>query len=192
MRQADVIAVTIGALLAIWLVRTGRLQRLAGTASDPVMKAFEATGSTGAFPAPSLTLPGISSQKGRAIGERARTFIGASSAQFNPQFPRRACASFVSEILVSLGLMSAEDPRCRGIVGQLPGLGARRIASGPAGTTPTQVGDLIFFRDGGGVIRHVEIAVGGGRSVGTSSSQQRVGERPIGSRGFPTIDVFRF
>lgn len=191
MKQADVIAITTASLFVIWLVRTGRARQIAGTNADPVIKAFGATGATGAFPvAPPPNL--FPSQKGQAIGTRARAFLGRPTSQFNPQFPRRACASFVSETLVSLGLMSAEDPRCSGILSKLPGLGARRVGSGPAGTIATQIGDLIFFRDSAGRVRHVEIAGGGGVSIGTSSATQTVGERPIGSRGFPFIDVFRF
>lgn len=191
MSRADVIAMTLGALFAIWLVRTGRARRVAGSSADPVIQAFEATGSTGAFPgAPSA--PSIPSQKGRAIAERARAFIGSPTARFNPQFPRRACSSFTSEILVQLGLMDREHPRCVDLMASLSGRGAAKVGGGAAGLTPTRTGDIIFFRDASGRVRHVEIAAGGGRSIGTSSSQQRVGERPIGSRGFPFIDVFRF
>jgi len=188
MKSADVIALTLGALFAIWLVRTGRSKRIGGS-DDPVIAAFEATGTTGAFPVAPVLTP---SQKGKAIAERARAFLGAPTSQFNPKYPRRACASFVSETLVSLGLMKAEDPRCSGIASSLPGLGALKVGSGPAGTTPTRMGDIIFYRDRNGVIKHIEIAGGGGSSIGTSSSQQKVGERPIDRRGFPSIDVWRF
>jgi hypothetical protein len=190
MRQADVIALTVGALFVIWLVRTGRAKRItAGTGADPIMQAFEATGSTGAFPvAPSP----FTSQKGKAIAERAKHFLGAPTSQFNAQYPRRACSSFTSEILVQLGLMDREHPRCVDLMASLSGKGATKVGSGPAGTTPTREGDIIFFRDKNGVVRHVEIAGGGGASIGTSSSQQKVGQRPIGSRGYPLIDVWRY
>lgn len=189
MKRADVIAMVLGALFAIWLVRTGRARRVAGTPADPVGRASEATGSTGAFP---VATPKLPSQVGKAISERARAFLGSSTSKFNPQFPRRACSSFTSEVLVQLGLMDREHPRCVDLMTALSGRGATRVGRGPAGTTPTQTGDIIFFRDSAGIVRHVEIAGGGGGSIGTSSSQQTVGERPIGSRGFPTIDVFRF
>lgn len=190
MRQADVIALSVGALFVIWLVRTGRASRIkAGTSADPVMQAFEATGSTGAFPA---APPSLTSQKGKAIAERARAFVGTPTSQFNAQYPRRACSSFTSEILVQLGLMNRDHPRCVDLMANLPGKGATKVGSGPAGTTQTRIGDIIFFRDSSGRVKHVEIAGGGNTSIGTSSSQQKVGERPIGSRGYPTIDVWRY
>lgn len=189
MKQADLIAVTTGALFIIWLIRTGRGGRIAGVKGDPVMAAHKATGSTGAFPVAPLD---SASQKGKAIAARARSFVGDPTSKFNPQFPRLACASFVSETLVSLGLMKAEDPRCSGILSQLPGLGATRVGGGPAGGTSTRVGDLVFFYDSAGRLKHVEIAGGAGSSIGTSSSELKVGERPIGRRGYPTIDVWRF
>ncbi len=191
MRQADIIAITLGALFVVWLIRTGRVKRIAGTSSDPIMQAFERTGSTGAFPVPTVPFP-LTTEQGKAIAERARQSLGAPTGTFNAQYPRRACASYVSSVLVSLGLLDAKDPRCSGLAGKLSGSGATKIGSGPAGTTPTQVGDIIFYRDSTGQIKHVEIAGGGGSSIGASSSQQKIGERPIGSRGFPTIDIWRY
>lgn len=54
-----------------------------------------------------------------------------------------------------------------------------------------QKGDLLFFHKGGGRIGHVEICVGGGWTVGTSSSAGRVGRRRIGNRGFSLMSVVR-
>ncbi len=51
-------------------------------------------------------------------------------------------------------------------------------------------GDLLFFHKGRRM-GHVEISVGGGWTVGTSSSAGRVGRRRVGNRGFARMSVVR-
>jgi hypothetical protein len=52
-------------------------------------------------------------------------------------------------------------------------------------------GDYLFFWKSGSRIGHVEIAMGGGWTVGTSSSAGYVARRRIANRGFRTYSVVR-
>ncbi len=52
-------------------------------------------------------------------------------------------------------------------------------------------GDYLFFWKSGGRIGHCEICVGGGWTVGTSSSMGYVARRRIANRGFRTFSVVR-
>lgn len=52
-------------------------------------------------------------------------------------------------------------------------------------------GDLFFFHKAGGLMGHMEICIGGGWTVGTSSSAGYVAKRRVGNRGFKLMSVIR-
>jgi hypothetical protein len=52
-------------------------------------------------------------------------------------------------------------------------------------------GDYLFFWKSGNRIGHVEVSMGGGWTVGTSSSAGYVARRRTGNRGFRTMSVLR-
>ena len=52
-------------------------------------------------------------------------------------------------------------------------------------------GDLLFFHKSGGRMGHMEISIGGGWTVGTSSSAGYVARRRVGNRGFTRMSVVR-
>lgn len=108
--------------------------------------------------------------------------------------PRIACAAFVSWVLKKAGRsgyslavnpMYAQVRRRHGV------LVAARVSTR---YTPYlryyKPGDLLFFHRGNR-LGHVEIYVGGGNTVGTSSSALRLGVRRIGNRGFATMSIVR-
>ncbi len=108
--------------------------------------------------------------------------------------PRIACAAFVSYVLRKAGrpgysfavnTLYAQVRRKHGI------LVASRVSTR---YTPFyqwyRPGDLLFFHRGRR-LGHVEIYIGGGNTVGTSSSALRLGVRRVGNRGFSQMSVVR-
>lgn len=108
--------------------------------------------------------------------------------------PRIACAAFVSYVMVKAGgrrfsyAVNTLYPQVRKRGGTLI---ATRVSTR---YTPyyryLAGGDLIFYHRGRR-LGHVEIFVGGGKTVGTSSSKLRLGVRGIGNRGFAYMSVLR-
>ncbi len=108
--------------------------------------------------------------------------------------PRIACAAFVSYVMRKAGSpgypfgVNAFYARIRNRGGVLV---AARVSTR---YTPyyqyLRQGDLIFYHRGRR-LGHLEVYVGGGKTVGTSSSALRLGVRRIGNRGFSWMSVIR-
>lgn len=108
--------------------------------------------------------------------------------------PRIACAAFVSYVMKKAG-RSGGSPAVNTLYAQVRRRHGVLVASRVSTRyTPyyqyLRQGDLLFFHRGSR-LGHVEINVGGGKTVGTSSSALRLGVRRIGNRGFAYMSVIR-
>lgn len=108
--------------------------------------------------------------------------------------PRIACASFVSSVMRRAG-RSGGSAAVNTLYAQVRKRHSVLVATRVSTRyTPYyrwyMPGDLLFFHRGSR-LGHVEIYVGGGNTVGTSSSRLRLGVRRVGNRGFAYMSVVR-
>lgn len=108
--------------------------------------------------------------------------------------PRIACAAFVSWCLRQVGWRWTSNS-AQGLYNLLRKHGGKLVAKNVSTRyTPYFVyfkaGDVLAFSRGGR-IRHVEVYIGAGMTVGTSSSALHVGIRRVGNRGYSRMDVIR-
>lgn len=109
--------------------------------------------------------------------------------------PRIACAAFVSYVMRRAGDRRPYSYAVNTFYPQIRRRGGVLVAARVSTRyTPyyrhLKPGDLIFFHRGRR-FGHLEIFVGGGKTVGTSSSALRLGVRAIGNRGFRAMSVVR-
>jgi NlpC/P60 family len=109
--------------------------------------------------------------------------------------PRIACAAFVSWCLRQVGWRWTSNS-AQGLYNLLRAHGGKLVAAKVSTRyTPffsyMKAGDVIAFWKGSRRIGHVEIYIGGGMTVGTSSSALHVGIRRVGNRGFARMSVIR-
>lgn len=114
---------------------------------------------------------------------------------FLPSAPRIACAAFTAYCARKCGRPGLSFG-AHAQYSQLRKRGGKLVISrGSTRHIPfyarLKKGDYLFFWKSGSRIGHVEIAVGGGWTVGTSSSAGYVARRRIGNRGFARYSVVR-
>lgn len=131
--------------------------------------------------------------RGAQIEQEAEESIGKSTAGL-PGYPRRACASWISEILSRLGIIKGCFPSVSGLAAEVKSKGAQLIA--PKGTSVSdysnlQPGDIVFFMDQFG-LRHAAEYAGEGNVIGNSSSLGKVEKTPMEAFGYPSYEAYRF
>jgi hypothetical protein len=119
---------------------------------------------------------------------------GFRNSKFLRHAPRVACAAFVSWVLRQVGIRRLSNS-ASALYSLLRKQRGRLVASQVSTHYAPlfqylRPGDCLFFWKGRR-ISHTEVYVGGGMTVGTSSSMLRVGVRKVGNRGFARFSVVR-
>lgn len=193
-QSAGILIVLGGVAFILWYRTRSEAQRAAlaatGTSPTPATGGGSGLGSTGVLGG---SVQGVGSLlTGQRISQEANAFVGQST-QGLPGYPRRACASWVSEVLSNLGLINACYPSVSGLEGAVSSAGATVAA--PLGTSTSsysnlQPGDVVFFADASG-LRHTAIYQGGGNVIGNLSSTGKVGSAPLSAFG-SAYEAYRF
>lgn len=134
-----------------------------------------------------------------AVAHEASRRTGSAARLYYPQRPRLACASFVSKVLVTEGLL----PRKIASVASLRHALLHRgwALNCPYGTSVLHIsrkhllpGDVLLFHRRGGRLAHSGISLGGDRFVAISSSHRRVALWRLSqySRVYPDFESVRY
>lgn len=111
--------------------------------------------------------------------------------------PRIACAAFVSYVMKRAGERRGFSFAVNTFYPQIRKRGGVLVASRVSTRYAPfyrylRQGDLVFYHyPGRARMGHMEIFVGGGKTVGTSSSALRLGVRRIGNRGYAVMSIIR-